>query len=138
MKLTERPLSPSARQLTSARGVQPARRDDVGLGLRVVDIDGDQARRKGLPAETPGVLITNVDSAGPARTTAIREGQVLLEVNRKRVDSAAEYRALTAALRPGTPVALLVFDPALRQRIIFAFVTDLPVQYPLRMSPRLT
>jgi serine protease Do len=122
VRLSERPLE----SRTRSRSTVPAARDDVALGLRVVDLDAATARRKGLSDGTIGVLIASVDLAGPARAASVREGQVLLEVNRQRVGSAAQYRAIVAALRPGTPVALFVYDPISRQRVILALVTDPP------------
>jgi S1-C subfamily serine protease len=49
---------------------------------------------------------------------------VLLEINRQRVTSVAQYRAIVAGLRPGAPVALLIYDPASRQRVIQSIATD--------------
>jgi serine protease Do len=125
MKLAERPPSASARALgAGATRTHQAGRDDQVLGLHVTDLDEATARRKGVPAEFGGVLISSIDSAGPARATAIREGQILLEINRQRVTSQAEYRALVSTIRPGVPVAVFVYDPVLRQRVLYSFVTD--------------
>jgi serine protease Do len=125
IRLAERPASPSARALgRDAARVQPASRDDLVLGLRVVDLDDATIRRRAIPASITGVLIAAVESAGPSRATAVRDGQILLEINRQRISSAAEYRAVVAAIPPGTPVALYVYDPATRQRVLYAFVTD--------------
>ena len=122
VRLAERPIQSRARAVAT----MPAKRDDQALGLRVVDLDAATTRRKGLSEATVGVLIASVDPAGPARAAAVREGQILLEINRQRVGSAAQYRAIVAALRPGSPVALFVYDPITRQRVILALVTDPP------------
>jgi serine protease Do len=125
VRLAERPVTMLGRSRTARPGaVEPARRDDQLLGLRVADLDAATAKRKGLLESTVGVLITSVDAAGPARAAAVREGQVLLEINRQPVGSAAQYRAIVGGLRPGMPVALFVYDPGVRQRIIISFVTD--------------
>jgi S1-C subfamily serine protease len=49
---------------------------------------------------------------------------VLLEVNRQRVTSEAQFRAVLAGLRPGAPVAVLVYDPALKERAIYSITVD--------------
>jgi serine protease Do len=125
VKLTERPLPPSMRGLTSdASKVSPVSRDDQLLGLSVGELDAATIQRRNLPETLAGVVITSVDASGPARVTPIKTGQILLEVNRQRVSSVAQYRAIITSLRPGTPVAVLVYDPASRQRFLQAITTD--------------
>jgi serine protease Do len=127
VRLAERPVSMLGRARSArASAVQPASRDDQLLGVRVVDLDAATAKRKGLPETTVGVLVANVDPAGPARAASVREGQVLLEINRQPVGSAVQFRAIVAGLRPGSPVALFLYDSGVRQRLIIAFVTDPP------------
>ena len=127
VKLTERPLPPSIETMTAeARKVRPVGRDAQMLGLSVSDIDAAMARRKNLPDTLAGVLITAVDPAGPSRLTAIKVGQVLIEVNRQRVSTVAQYRHVLADLPPGAAVAVLVYDPASRQRLIQLIALDPP------------
>ncbi|HUL72328.1 MAG TPA: PDZ domain-containing protein, partial [Vicinamibacterales bacterium] len=99
-------------------------RADQLLGLQVTDLDAAAIKRANLPDAIVGVIVSGVDPAGPARAVPIKEGQILLEVNRQRVASAAEFRAIVSALRPGMPVALFIYDPASRQRLLYALVTD--------------
>jgi serine protease Do len=125
VKLTERPLPPSMRaQSGDAAKVQTASRDSLLLGLTVIELDAATVHRRNLPDTLAGVVITSVDPAGPSRVTPIKAGQVLLEINRQRVTSVAQYRAIVAGLRPGAPVALLIYDPATRQREIQSIATD--------------
>jgi S1-C subfamily serine protease len=46
----------------------------------------------------------------------IERGTVLLEINRQRVESAAEYRRLAGAVRPGDVLTLFLYAPDLDQR----------------------
>jgi serine protease Do len=125
VKLTERPLPPSMRSSSAdSAKVQTASRDDQLLGLTVTELDAATLHRRNLPETLAGVVITSVDPAGPSRVTPIKAGQVLLEINRQRVTSVAQYRAIVAALRPGTAVAVLIYDPASRQRVIQSITTD--------------
>jgi serine protease Do len=124
VKLTQRPLPPSMRSLTADKEkVRPASGDQL-LGLSVGELDAAQIHRRNLPETLGGVVVTSVDAAGPARVTPIKTGQILLEINRQRVLTVAQYRAVVSALRGGMPVAVLMYDPASRQRFLHAFVTD--------------
>jgi serine protease Do len=104
--------------------VTPARSNDSKLGLTVVDLTAETMRRRGLPDTLVGVVINGIDAGGPSRLTPIREGQILLEVNRHRVSSTAEFRAIVSQIGAGSPVAILVYDPITKQRVIHVVVTD--------------
>ena len=125
VKLEERPL-PAAAQPRGPLGanVEPAGRDTALLGFSVRDRDVADLHRLALPDTLAGVIIVDVDPAGPARVSPIHRGQVLLEINRQRVTTEAEFRAVVASLRPGTSVAVLVYDPSLKERAIYAITTD--------------
>lgn len=123
VRLGERPLPPVARAVGAPR-VAPARRDDSKLGLTVSDLTAEVIRRRGLPETLVGVVIATIDPGGPSRQSAIREGQILLEINRHRVSSAAEFRAIVSQIGAGSPVAILVYDPITKQRVIHVVVTD--------------
>jgi len=80
-----------------------------GFGLRVDDLTPMMRQRYGIE-ETTGVVVTGVDPAGPAAAAGIREGDVLLEVDRKPVKSAADVaRAFDDA---ETALVLLARDEA--------------------------
>jgi len=126
VRLSERPLPRTTRaQSAGTSVVRPAaRQDQAPLGLNVRDLDPGTIRRLGIPDTVAGVLIMDVDPAGPARLARLHAGQVLLEINRHRVTSVAEYRAIVSALRPGETVALFVYDQYSDQRSIYAIVLD--------------
>jgi S1-C subfamily serine protease len=80
---------------------------------------------RGLPP--PGVRgADEVDQAGPARAARLRAGQVVLEVNRRRIVTVADYQAAVGRISPGAATALLVFDPLSGQRRLYTVVADLP------------
>src|SRR5262245_59745763 len=83
VRLSERPLPRTARaQNVSTSVVRPAvRQDQAPLGLNVRDLDSATTRRLGIPETVAGVLIMDVDPAGPARLARLHAGQVLLEIN---------------------------------------------------------
>lgn len=128
LKLTERPIAETARgranRLQSVRPV--AGRVQGPLGLTVRDLDRATAMGRGLPDTIEGVIVVDVDPAGPARLARIRAGHVVLEVNRRRVATAAEFLSIVNALKPGEVAAVLVYDKISDQRLITAIVADPP------------
>jgi serine protease Do len=92
VKLAKRPDT----EPTMARG--EARSDD--LGLKVREIDPEIAERLGLDENTKGVVVTGVNPDSKAAEADIRQGDVVIEINRKPVTSLEDY---TAQLRKVIP-----------------------------------
>jgi serine protease Do len=63
--------------------------DDQGVlnGVGVTDIDPRARRDLNLPERLNGALISSVDPDSAAARAGIREGDVILEINRQPVDS---------------------------------------------------
>jgi serine protease Do len=118
VKLSERP----ARERTEKEPpVGPPERgkgdpDGLLLGLNVRDIDRTMADRLDLPKQMKGVLITRVEGMSSSYDGGIERGTVLLEINRQRVESAADYRRIAKTSRPGDILTLYVYVPDLDQR----------------------
>ena len=126
VKLAERPLPESARQRAErATDARPASGRDQGpLGLIVRDLDRATAMRQGIPDSVQGVIVFDVDPAGPARLARVRPGHVILEINRRRVESADAFRAVVALLKPGDIVAALIYDRLSNQRLLVTIAAD--------------
>jgi len=62
------------------------------------------------------VLITRVEPLSAAFDGGISRGAILLEINRRRVDSVDEYRRLARAAKPGDILTLFLYSPDLDQR----------------------
>jgi S1-C subfamily serine protease len=88
----------------------------VTLGLNVRDLDRQTLDRLDLPRRTRGVLITRVEPLSSSFDSGIERGTVLLEINRQRVESVADYRRIARAARPGDILTLWVYSPDLVQR----------------------
>lgn len=126
VKLTDRPLPPST-QTRSQRTLDPrpaAGQDRGPLGLTVRDLDRATAMRQRLPDGMEGAIVVDVDPAGPARLARIRTGHVVLEINRQRVASAADFERIVAGLSPGVAAAVLLYDQLADTRVIAAIVPD--------------
>ena len=94
------------------------------LGLRVKELDAATIARMRLPLSIQGLFVTEVDPAGPARLARLRTGHVLLEINRRRMTTLADFRAILATLKPNEAVAVLVYDAPSDQRVLATILPD--------------
>lgn len=63
------------------------------LGLTVTPMNPDLAARLNLPRNAKGLVVTMVDPAGPAANAGIEAGDVILEINRQKINSPEDMRA---------------------------------------------
>jgi serine protease Do len=75
------------------------------LGLKVAPIGEREAARQGVRR---GAVVREVADSGPAAEAGIREGDVILEVNRAPIGSAEEFATAVARIGSGDSVLLLV------------------------------
>jgi serine protease Do len=125
VKLAERPgrIQPSPAVSTpterSVRRVEPAE-----LGLTLVEIDESNAHRFDVPAGMTGLLVQRVEPLSAAYDAGIDRGQVILEINRRAVNTVAGYRQLVEGTRAGDVLAVYLYDPELDQRAIHTVRTE--------------
>ena len=75
------------------------------LGVAIQDVNRDLKRALKLPT-TDGVLISDVDRAGPARKAGLKRGDLLVRLNGKKVNSTGRLRNLVASAGVGARVSL--------------------------------
>jgi len=68
-------------------------------GVTVGDIDAATRRQLGLPANLKGALVAQVDENSAAYEAGLREGDVILEINRKAVRSADDAVELSDKIK---------------------------------------
>ncbi len=76
------------------------------LGMAVEEITPELARKFGLESDN-GVVVTRV-LPGSAMEAGIRTGDVITEVNRKKIDTIDSYREALADVKPGESALMLV------------------------------
>jgi serine protease Do len=54
-------------------------------------VDAQTARQLGLPANTAGVVVTNISPSSPAVDSGLRRGDVIQEVNRQPVKNTSDF-----------------------------------------------
>jgi serine protease Do len=119
VKLAERPgrggvpAGPAEPIATGAR-----RETGPGFGIRVRSIDRSTATRLALGKPARGVLVMGVDPLSAAADAGVERGHVILEVNRRLVDSEESFDRAVKASAAGEILALLVYAPDRRQRTL--------------------
>ncbi len=94
------------------------------LGIGVQPITPDVAQQLALPAGKQGVVVAEIDPAGPAADAGLQRGDVIEQVNRQPVRSSAD---VTAALnRSGTRPVLLLITRVFRGQTTTLFLTVRP------------
>jgi Do/DeqQ family serine protease len=102
VELAERPDTPSPPSR------QREEEDGSTLGLTFEDISPDLVETYELHRDE-GVVVTDLESGGAARRGGLREGDVILEINKERVGSRREVeQELSRARRHGKPIIFLV------------------------------
>ncbi len=79
---------------------------EEAIGFSVTELDEDLRNQLGLRGDVEGVFVDGVNPESPAYQNNIREGQVILSVNRQRVRSVDEFSAIISELGPGDTVLL--------------------------------
>jgi serine protease Do len=100
VELTER--------LDSDAPVKVATKRSNGLGLQVIELKPETARRAGLPEDEKGVLVTQVQPGGKGDLAGIQSGDVIKEINRKPVTSPKEVKSQIDKVKSGDTVQMLI------------------------------
>src|SRR5580765_1246736 len=77
------------------------------LGLSLEPVTPKTARQLGLESDSEGLVVTDVDQDGPAAEAGISRGDVILEINRKAVNSVADVKSVLDSAGD-KPILLLI------------------------------
>jgi serine protease Do len=115
IKLAERPprTMTTAGQPSAPAG--PRSDQDPVLGLTVRDLDASAFNRLRLRREMRGVVVVRVEPLSPSYDADIQRNSVLIEINRRPIESSADYRRIALAAHPGDILALYLYSPELQQ-----------------------
>ena len=87
----------------------PAEDTTAGFGMSLGGLTAERARRLGVPAGTNGAVVMEVDPSGTAARAGLREGDVILQVNRRAVESAADASKILQQVRSGGTALMLIW-----------------------------
>ena len=101
-------FKPETARNEQEESTRPGSTNQGKLGLTVMPLTPEIASELNLRAGTQGVVIETVDSAGPAAAAGLARGDVIQEVNRQPIRSAAD---LSSAIdKAGNRPALLLIN----------------------------
>jgi serine protease Do len=108
LNLTVDELDLAAESASAAAAPEPEEATGVGYGITLGALTPDIARRLRIPADTVGVLVTDVEPGSPAARAPVVRGDVILQVNRNPVSSPAEASRELGQVASGSSAFLLV------------------------------
>src|SRR3954463_5779564 len=114
LNVTVEELDLDAEQNPGRRRTQPETQQDDqsqgagGFGLTLENVTPAMARRLHLPSGQTGAVITDLDADGPS-AGALRQGDVILSVNRQRVANASDAARELGKIQSGRIAQLLVW-----------------------------
>jgi len=100
VKLAERPDEKDQGGRTPSKSGQEKEQGDL-LGLSVQDVTPQLARQSQVDPATKGAVVVDVAPDSPAADAGLEPGDVVLEVNRRAVASAAEYKNAVKGVKKG-------------------------------------
>ena len=125
VRLVERPRGSSRDEdaLPGTRERPAAPRSEPPLGLAVRDIERGFGRPE-VPDSVRGVVVTKIYATGAAFSSQLRTNYVITEINRRPVESVADYTRIVGAARPGDVLAIYYYDPGLAQRALVTVTVE--------------
>ncbi len=101
-------FNPETARAAEEKDAGPSNQSGASLGVTVEPLTPDIAQQLNLKSGTQGVVVDAVDPAGPAVAAGLQRGDVIQEVNRGAVRSAADLKA--ALDKNGNKPALLLVN----------------------------
>jgi serine protease Do len=77
-------------------------------GLSVMDLTKEISRQLGLSRDEKGVVIVRVEPGSAAEDAGLRKGDVIQEINRKKIERIDQYNKSAAGIRQGDTVLLFI------------------------------
>jgi len=96
-----------------------------GLGVTVEPLTEEMAETYGLRGRS-GVLVTDLAAGSAAEAAGIKEGDLILEVNRRRVGTVEEFTTAMGALKPGEAVPVQIERGGAGREYVVLKVPDKP------------
>lgn len=87
---------------------EPGDYQNVLKGIGVQEVTPDLAKKLNIPARIKGVVINDVDEGAPA-AAVLTQGDVIQEINRKKISSLKEYQETASKIRKDEDVLILIF-----------------------------
>ena len=90
-------------------GNVPEENDFAGLtGLNVLELTKEISRQLGLPKDEKGVVVVRVDPGSSIEDAGLRKGDVIQEIDRKKIAGLEDYTRTVATIHSGDTVLMLI------------------------------
>lgn len=89
-------------------GVQGEGDNKALVGVEVRNLNAEIAERLGLPPDSKGVVITDIDPSSKAAEAGLRVGDIINEINREPVKNVEDFKRIVAKLGKDENPLLLV------------------------------
>jgi serine protease Do len=86
----------------------PGDYQNVFRGIGVQEITPELAKKMNIPGRIKGVIVTDVEENSPA-LGILTQGDVIQEINRKRISTMKEYQDIASKLKKDEDVLILIF-----------------------------
>jgi len=91
------------------RGEEKEKESELGsYGIAVQDVTPEMAEQFNLDPKEKGVLVVQVEEGSLAEEAGLREGDLIIEVNRKLVSDLKSYERLFTKIKKDAPVLFLI------------------------------
>lgn len=104
--ITEAPKEPGEAKIESVP--EDARRGEALAGLEVVELTKEIAQQLGLNRDEKGVVLLKVETGSAADEAKLRKGDVIQEIDTKKVTSINDFNKIAPTIKPGATVLLFI------------------------------
>lgn len=98
---------------------QPGQDVSELLGFTVTELTSDIARRHGVSPNVNGVVVDDIAQNSPAYQRGLRTGDIIITLNRQRIESTDQFHEIAARLNPGDAALIQIIREG--RRASFAF-----------------
>jgi serine protease Do len=77
-------------------------------GITVQNLTPELAQRFGVDEKEGGVVITDLAQGSPAAEARLRQGDIVEEVNRRKIQNVRDWKLATEKMKKGEPLLLLI------------------------------
>jgi serine protease Do len=78
-----------------------------GLGMKLAEITPEIAEKMGVKPGK-GIFVSDVDISGKSAEAGIRKGDIIIEINRKQVNSIKDFQTVISGIRKSDSILMLV------------------------------
>ncbi len=82
--------------------------DNLLKGVQVQNLTPDIRQKLNVPRHITGVIVTEIVGGSPAEGV-LAPGDIILEVNKEKIDSAKDYERVASAIKSGQDILLLIY-----------------------------